>query len=351
FCMIADNHGKRLGNGFALHWIGNNIPNNQNGWIEEDTEEEEEDPKEDPEEYPEEEPKDNNDDMEVDDETEVIDPYMDDGSNNPPPPNSEDEETPPTSPVIPDADDTSTTRAETSRAISSTTTTETPEVIRQLDMLNKNFQEMMKQMKLVKSVDMKCETCGGPHSYTECPAIGGYTQEADYATTGLESCMALADLGASINLMPFFVWKKLSLPDLTSTRMTLELDTTSYAYLLGIAKDVFVQVGKFIFPADFIVIDYDVDPHVPLILGRPLLRTARALIGHKARDCWSKVVATGANAQPVVTCYGCGEKGHIKTNCPARNNPRRNEARGQAYALRDGDQNLGLNVVTGYVRT
>nr|GEW33721.1 putative reverse transcriptase domain-containing protein [Tanacetum cinerariifolium] len=70
-------------------------------------------------------------------------------------------------------------------------------------------------------------------------------------------------------------------------------------------------------------------------------------IGHKARDCWLKVVATSANAQPVVTCYGCGEKGHIKTNCPARNNPGRNEARRQAYALRDGDQNLGPNVVTG----
>nr|GEY86657.1 retrotransposon protein, putative, Ty3-gypsy subclass [Tanacetum cinerariifolium] len=70
-------------------------------------------------------------------------------------------------------------------------------------------------------------------------------------------------------------------------------------------------------------------------------------IRHKARDCWSKVVATGANAQPIVTCYGCGEKGHIKTNCPARNNPERSGARGQAYALRDGDQNLGPNVVTG----
>ncbi|GJU50073.1 putative reverse transcriptase domain-containing protein [Tanacetum coccineum] len=42
-------------------------------------------------------------------------------------------------------------------------------------------------------------------------------------------------------------------------------------------------------------------------------------IGHKARECWSKVVATGANTQPIVTCYGCGEKGHIKANCPARN--------------------------------
>nr|GEX28854.1 putative reverse transcriptase domain-containing protein [Tanacetum cinerariifolium] len=70
-------------------------------------------------------------------------------------------------------------------------------------------------------------------------------------------------------------------------------------------------------------------------------------IGNKARDCWSKVVVTGANVQPTVTCYGCGEKGHIKTNCPARNNPGRSGARGQAYALRDGDQNLGPNVVTG----
>nr|GEV38175.1 putative reverse transcriptase domain-containing protein [Tanacetum cinerariifolium] len=70
-------------------------------------------------------------------------------------------------------------------------------------------------------------------------------------------------------------------------------------------------------------------------------------IGHKTRDCWSKVVATGANVQPIVTCYGCGEKGHIETNCPARNNPERSGAHGQAYALRDGDQNLGPNVVTG----
>nr|GEV64103.1 putative reverse transcriptase domain-containing protein [Tanacetum cinerariifolium] len=70
-------------------------------------------------------------------------------------------------------------------------------------------------------------------------------------------------------------------------------------------------------------------------------------IRHKARDCWSKVVATGANAQPIVTCYGCGEKGHIKTNCLARNNLGRSGARGQAYALRDGDQNIGPNVVTG----
>ncbi|GKA19351.1 hypothetical protein Tco_0699266, partial [Tanacetum coccineum] len=42
-------------------------------------------------------------------------------------------------------------------------------------------------MQTVKSVDMKCETCGGPHSFTKCPAVGGYTQEAAYATTGSRS--------------------------------------------------------------------------------------------------------------------------------------------------------------------
>ncbi|GKA37446.1 reverse transcriptase domain-containing protein [Tanacetum coccineum] len=92
------------------------------------------------------------------------------------------------------------------------------------------------------------------------------------------SCMALADLGASINLMPLSVWKTLSLPELSSTRMTLELATRNVAYPAGIAEDVFIQVGKFTFPADFMVVDYEVDPQVPLILGRPFLRTAHALV-------------------------------------------------------------------------
>ncbi|GJX83653.1 reverse transcriptase domain-containing protein, partial [Tanacetum coccineum] len=94
----------------------------------------------------------------------------------------------------------------------------------------------------------------------------------------LVECLALANLGACINLMPLSVWKKLSLPELTPTRMTLEFSNRSVAYPVGVAEDVFVKVGKFHFPADFVVVDYDVDPRVPLILGRPFLRTARALI-------------------------------------------------------------------------
>ncbi|GKB55645.1 reverse transcriptase domain-containing protein, partial [Tanacetum coccineum] len=104
------------------------------------------------------------------------------------------------------------------------------------------------------------------------------TKDEEADEVDLDECLALADLGASINLMPLSVWKKLSLSELTSTRMTLELVDRSVAHPKGVAKDVFVKVGKFYFLADFVVVDYDVDPRVPRILGRPFLRTTRALI-------------------------------------------------------------------------
>nr|GEW66713.1 reverse transcriptase domain-containing protein [Tanacetum cinerariifolium] len=91
-------------------------------------------------------------------------------------------------------------------------------------------------------------------------------------------CKALSDLGARINLMPLYIWKKLGLPELISTRMTLELANRAIFTPAGIARDVFVSVGKFTFPADFVIVDYESDPRVPLILGRPFLQIARALI-------------------------------------------------------------------------
>nr|GEU73797.1 hypothetical protein [Tanacetum cinerariifolium] len=91
-------------------------------------------------------------------------------------------------------------------------------------------------------------------------------------------CKALADLGASINLMPLSIWKKLGLPELISTRMTLELANLALCTPARIARYVFVLVGKFTFPADFVIFDYESDPRVPFILGRPFLWTARALI-------------------------------------------------------------------------
>nr|GEW80780.1 reverse transcriptase domain-containing protein [Tanacetum cinerariifolium] len=94
----------------------------------------------------------------------------------------------------------------------------------------------------------------------------------------IPECLSLADLGASINLMPLSIWRKLSLPELNPAQMILELADRSTTRPTGIAEDIFVRVGKFHFPADFVVVDYDVDPRVTLILGRPFLRTAQALI-------------------------------------------------------------------------
>nr|GEX15525.1 reverse transcriptase domain-containing protein [Tanacetum cinerariifolium] len=95
---------------------------------------------------------------------------------------------------------------------------------------------------------------------------------------GMAECLALADLGASINLMPFSVWKRLSLPGLTPTCMTLELADHSISRPVGVAEDVYVKVGSFYFSANFVVVDFDADPRVPVILGRSFLKTGRALI-------------------------------------------------------------------------
>nr|GFB05266.1 reverse transcriptase domain-containing protein [Tanacetum cinerariifolium] len=94
----------------------------------------------------------------------------------------------------------------------------------------------------------------------------------------MAECLALVDLGASINLMPYSVWKKLSLPYLKPTCMTLELVDHLISRPVGVAEDVYVKVGSFYFSANFVVVDIDTDPRVPLILGRSFLKTRRALI-------------------------------------------------------------------------
>nr|GEX92248.1 reverse transcriptase domain-containing protein [Tanacetum cinerariifolium] len=93
-----------------------------------------------------------------------------------------------------------------------------------------------------------------------------------------DNYLALADLGASINLKPLSIWKKLRLPTLNDTKMVLELANRTISKPAGVAKNVFMKVGKFYFLADFVVLDFIADPRVPLILGRPFLSTAHALI-------------------------------------------------------------------------
>ncbi|KAJ9561834.1 hypothetical protein OSB04_006994 [Centaurea solstitialis] len=94
------------------------------------------------------------------------------------------------------------------------------------------------------------------------------------------SCRALADLGASINLMPLSFYQKLGLGDLKSTQMTIQLVDRSIKYPVGIVEDILVQVDKFVFPADFVILDIRDEVKVPLILvfSRPCLNTANTII-------------------------------------------------------------------------
>ncbi|GJS01642.1 reverse transcriptase domain-containing protein [Tanacetum coccineum] len=94
----------------------------------------------------------------------------------------------------------------------------------------------------------------------------------------LEVYNSLADSGASINLMPLSIYEKLGIGPLKPTWMTLELANRSVTFLMGINEDVIVKVEKFNFLADFIIVDFEADLRVPIILGRPFLRTTRALV-------------------------------------------------------------------------
>ncbi|KAL0367422.1 UNVERIFIED_CONTAM: hypothetical protein Sradi_3632300 [Sesamum radiatum] len=88
----------------------------------------------------------------------------------------------------------------------------------------------------------------------------------------------LCDLGASVNLMPYSIFKRLGMHELTPSIITLQLADRSIKYPGGITENVLVKVGKFVIPVDFIVLDMEEDKNMPLILGRPFLATSRALV-------------------------------------------------------------------------
>ncbi|KAL5550836.1 hypothetical protein UlMin_001012 [Ulmus minor] len=84
---------------------------------------------------------------------------------------------------------------------------------------------------------------------------------------------ALCNLGASINLMPMFVFKQLGIGNARPTTVTLQLADRSFAHPEGKIEDMLIQVDKFVFPVDFIILDFEADKEVPIILGRPFLAT------------------------------------------------------------------------------
>ncbi|GJT27870.1 reverse transcriptase domain-containing protein [Tanacetum coccineum] len=170
--------------------------------------------------------------------------------------------------------------------------------------MNTNFLNMMKQMQTVKYVDTKCETCGGPHSFTKCPAVDGYTQEAAYATTGnhnsgVPTKVQTTSSESTAHVQPSVVQIPISEPEvapksnpkpsipypsrINDQKLREKANNQMLKFLQIFQKlhfdisfvDALLHMPKF---ASTFKIDYDVDPRVPLILGRPFLRTARALI-------------------------------------------------------------------------
>ena len=115
-----------------------------------------------------------------------------------------------------------------------------------------------------KNFPLKMQDLG---SFTILYTIGDY-----------ELGKALCDFGASINLMPSSVVKRLVLGELTPLAMTLQMADKTMAQPEGILEDVLIKVGKFIFPMDFVVIDIEEDIQVPFLLGRPFLAIVAALI-------------------------------------------------------------------------
>ncbi|WCJ18594.1 hypothetical protein M5689_000931 [Euphorbia peplus] len=105
---------------------------------------------------------------------------------------------------------------------------------------------------------------------------GSFSIPCTIGTTHFQS--ALCDLGASINLMPLSVYRKLGMGDPAPTSVTIQLADRSVRRPVGIVEDLLVKVGHFIFPADFVILDIKEDARVPIILGRPFLATGRTLI-------------------------------------------------------------------------
>jgi len=117
-----------------------------------------------------------------------------------------------------------------------------------------------------------------PGSFTIPCTIGS----ADFAK-------ALCDLGASINFLPYSVFKTLGIGQPRPTSMRLQMADRSMKRTLGIIDDVLVRVDKFILPADFVILDCEVDYEVSIILGRPFLATGKALVYVEAGELTFRV--------------------------------------------------------------
>nr|GEX22027.1 reverse transcriptase domain-containing protein [Tanacetum cinerariifolium] len=246
--------------------------------------------------------------------------------------------------------DTSAQRSVSSSSITSSFDTEIAALKAEMAKINKNLIGVLQVNQQVKAITPNCKTCGGPHSYTDCPTTVGQTRNVYAAGAyqsnsyqpqgntitnlkdelkGITTRSGTAYLRSTIpttssslpqvveretevtkdtvpptnnestkDVQPPVVQTKtlilnsepivapiiepvvapISLHELSPTCMTFELADRLISRSAGVAEDVFVKVGTFHFLADFIVVDFDADPRVPLILGRSFLKIKRALI-------------------------------------------------------------------------
>ncbi|XP_023754509.1 uncharacterized protein LOC111902933 [Lactuca sativa] len=133
--------------------------------------------------------------------------------------------------------------------------------------------QMLKYAKFVKDLLTNRTKIG---EISKMGDLGSLTLPCQFGNLAISH--ALSDSGGSVKLMPYSFFKKLDLPEPRPIRMAIHLTNKMVTFPRGICEDLLVKVDKFVFPADFIVLDIDEDEPVPIILGRPILRTARALV-------------------------------------------------------------------------
>ena len=155
------------------------------------------------------------------------------------------------------------------------------EVVTQMPLYAKFLKEILSKKRRfaeegVVNLTVTCSAVINKNLLEKMKDLGSFTIPCTIG--GFEIKKARCDSGASINLMPLSVARKLSLGELTPTTVILQMADRTMAKPEGVIEDVFVKVGKFFFPVDFIILDIEEDSQVPLLLGSPFLANGAALI-------------------------------------------------------------------------
>ncbi|XP_070025942.1 uncharacterized protein [Nicotiana sylvestris] len=156
------------------------------------------------------------------------------------------------------------------------------------------YDKFMKDL-VTKKRFMDCETIKMTHQVSAIVHLIALNLEDPGAFTipctigSADFAKALCDLGASINLMPYSVFKILGISQLRATSTRLQMMDPTMKRSLGIIDDVLVRVDKFILPANYVILNCKVDYEVPIILGRPFLATWKALVDVEAGELTFRV--------------------------------------------------------------